>query len=485
VGLDSVAVNRRNLPRTRIGRRRRVAARTALYVSLVLVGGLLAGVYYLMLPSLEFGMMTAWSGIDWESRREVQLLREYVRIDTSPKGDTREGIDWVAEKLRGMGVEPHIEQVGDAANLWAIIEGEQRGAVVLHHHVDVEAVVNLEDWTQRPFHGDVEGPWIYGRGAFDMKSIAIAQLLAVERLVASGRRPERSVIVLVTNGEERGSDLGTRWILREHPELVERFAVVLTEGGAVEGRTQESFKFWGTEFAQKRLLVAWFCHADRERVAALESEMLAEGGFFSPPELVPEAATFFAAYAPTRDAAPLRELLSDPRALVRDPVAFADLSSHLRSHFRNEARPQWLRRRGDAWALRVHVLLLPGEDPEQALAELFPPWRTHGLKMEVFDEAGAGHGSPIDHWAFEGIGEVLAEHHPDVPHGPLFLPSTLTDARFLRAAGVPTFGFSPFAVLTPEVLQQRAYGTVNERMSLPGFSEGVELYADVLERLAG
>jgi acetylornithine deacetylase/succinyl-diaminopimelate desuccinylase-like protein len=131
------------------------------------------------------------------------------------------------------------------------------------------------------------------------------------------------------------------------------------------------------------------------------------------------------------------------------------------------------------------VLLLPGEDPEEAIAELLPAWRTHGLGMEVFDEGGASHGSPIDHWAFQGIGEVLAERHPKVPHGPLFLPSTLTDARFLRAAGVPTFGFSPFAVLTPEVLQQRSYGTTNERMSLPGYIEGVELYAEVLERLAG
>lgn len=477
-------MSRRNLPRTRIGRRRRSAARTALYVSLALVAALLAGVYYGMLPRIDFGSMTDWIDVDWEAQREVQLLREYIQIDTSPQGDVTAGIAWVADWLRDMGLEPVIEEVGGEANLWAVVEGEEREAVVLHHHVDVDSVLGLEHWVQGPFSGTIEGPWIYGRGAFDMKSVAVAQLMAVERLVASGRRPRRSVIVLATNGEEQGSDLGTRWVLSQHPELVERFAVVLTEGGAVEGRTQESFKYWGTEFAQKRFLKVWLCSSRREPLAGLVAEMREKGGFHSSPKLVPEVETFLAVYAPTRDSARLRELLGDPRALLLDRAAFDhELSPYLRSFFRNEAVPQGIVERAGGWALVLHVLLLPGEDPQRAVAELLPPWVTHGLKVEVFDEGGSSSGSPTDHWAFRGIDQTLAQRRPDVPHGPLLLPLTLTDARFLRAAGVPTYGFSPFAVLTPQVLQLRYYGTVNERMSLPGLREGVELYADLLERL--
>lgn len=472
--------------RTPLQRRRRQSARLSLYASLALVAVLLAAVLAWMLPRVDFGTMTGWHETDWEAMPEVQLLREYVSIDTSPDGDVLDGFRWWAEQLRGMGLEPVIERVGDEANAWAVVEGERREAVVLHHHVDVEVVRERELWLFPPFSGVVDDWWLYGRGAFDMKSVAVAQLEAVRRLLESGRRPERSVILLATSGEEVGSDLGTQWVLRQHPELVERFAVVLTEGGAVEGRTMDSFKFWGTEVAQRRFLRVSLCHGDREPLAVLEGEMLeAGGGFFGEPELVPEVETFLAEYGPSRTAAPLRRALSDPRRLLRDRARFEELSGYQKSFFRNEALVQGLWPSDGGWELRVHVLLLPGEDPRRVLDELLPPWRRHGLTMAVYDEGGASHGSPVDHWSFRAIDEVVEEHFRGVPHGPLVLPTTVTDARFLRRAGIPTYGFSPFAVLTPEVIQIRKYGTFNERMPLPGYVEGIDLYADLLRRLGG
>jgi len=477
--------NRRNQPRSEIARRRRSAARLSLYASLVLLAGLLAAVYAWMLPSLDFGSMTDWNKTDWASLREVQMLRDYVAIDTSPDGDPARGTRWFADRLRDLGLAPVVEAVGDEANAWAVIEGEEPGAVVLLHHVDVDPVFFAEEWERGPFSGDVEGPWLYGRGAFDMKSVAIAQLLAVEKLLADlhGRRPRRSVIVLATTGEEHGSDLGTRWVLRRHPELAKRFDVVLTEGGAVEGRSREELKYWGTEVAQKRLIDVRVCSSTREPLAALEKDMRRTGGYFTEPELVPEVERFLRTYAPTRDALSLRRALSDPRALLRDRATFESLTPYVQSYFRNEALPQGLSETEDGWELRIHVLLLPGADPARVLPELLPAWTHHGLSTVTYDAGSAPHGSSPDHWAFRTIDELMAERFPHVVHGPLVLPATITDARFLRAAGIPTFGFSPFDVLTPEVVQLRYYGTVNERISLPGYVSGTELYGELLQRL--
>ncbi len=47
---------------------------------------------------------------------------------------------------------------------------------MLHNHIDV-AAVEPKDWFSPPFEARIELPWIYGRGMFDMKSVAIAQLL--------------------------------------------------------------------------------------------------------------------------------------------------------------------------------------------------------------------------------------------------------------------------------------------------------------------
>ena len=64
--------------------------------------------------------------------------------------------------------------------------------------------------------------------------------------------------------------------------------------------------------------------------------------------------------------------------------------------------------------------------------------------------------------------------------GPYFLPWTATDSRFFRSAGVPSYGFSPFLIMNTDTLQ---VDQANERMSLPGYVDGVTLYREVVRRL--
>jgi hypothetical protein len=48
--------------------------------------------------------------------------------------------------------------------------------------------------------------------------------------------------------------------------------------------------------------------------------------------------------------------------------------------------------------------------------------------------------------------------------------------------GVPSYGFTPFLLLTPDTLH---VDNVNERLALHGYRIGVDLYAGLLQRLAG
>jgi len=52
---------------------------------------------------------------------------------------------------------------------------------VLLHHIDVVPTVPSE-WTKPPFGGVQSGGYIWARGALDMKSIGIAELMAVADL---------------------------------------------------------------------------------------------------------------------------------------------------------------------------------------------------------------------------------------------------------------------------------------------------------------
>jgi len=470
--------------RSPIERRLRAVSRIALYSSLMLVGVLGVLLLYLARDPLRAEIQVTWADTDFESLEEVQLLRQYVRIDTSnATGDLMAGARFLADLLESEGIPVHLERVGDRnVNLWAVIEGEEPGAVVLHSHIDVNDIDHPERWRYPPFEAQIHLPWLYGRGAYDMKSVAIAQFLALRDLVRSGVRPRKSVIFLATSSEEIGSAFGTQWIIRTHPELVKRFDLVLTEGGVVEARRIENLKYFGLEFGQRRYWTLVACDASRERLEQLRQDLRDVGQTIDPELRLPdEVRPFLKRYAPTRDAERLRDALADPDRILRDRALFETLPGFIQAMFRNELYPLHVERvDGGGWQLPVKVHLIPGVELDEVRDEILPDWLFLGVDTVVYKEPAADHGSPIDGPVMDAVRKTVAESYPGVPVGPMFLPWTATDSRFYRALGIPSYGFSPFPFMLTDVL--RVNGP-NERIGLPGYVEGVRLYRRLLRRL--
>jgi len=465
------------------GRRRR-AARVALYGSALLVTAVAWALVAAIDRPLRARASEQWIATDYRHLPEVELFRSYVRVDTSPTtGDEVAGARFLAARLAAAGIPAHLEQLdGRHANLWAILEGEESGALVLHNHIDVTPV-DPKEWFVPPFEGRIDLPWIYGRGVFDMKSVAIAQVEALIALKQGGRRPRRTVIFLATGGEEYGSYLGTQWILRQHPELVRRFWAVLTEGGTVEARTRSDIKYWGTEFAQKRFVDVVVCSPDRQRLEELRRLLGKEGhAAVTGLSLVPEVREFLPRYAASRDSKELKDLLERPDRLLHDVPAFLKLPPYVQSMFRNEAVARALEpAAGGGWELAIKLHLLPGVELADVRDQLLPEWMTRGLAVQIRELPTSYHGSPIRHPVLDAIRDEVESRHPGAVAGPMFLSWTATDSRFFRRAGIPSYGFSPFLIMNTDTLQVDA---ANERMALPGFVDGVALYVDVVRRLA-
>ena len=248
--------------------RQKLLARLALY------GGLAAAIALVVLGISYLGRPMKQGSdhiVNLEELKEdpsVKILQDYIRIDTSPTtGSELAGALFLAEHLEAAGLEVHLERFdGDKANLWAILEGESSEAIVLHNHIDVYQVPDPEAWDFPPFGGVIDRAWIYGRGAFDMKSVTVAQLQAITELTRQGHRPQKSIIFLASGSEESGSNLGTKWILANHPDLVDRASVVLTEGGVVEAISHDEIKFWGIEFGQKWFANGSVCSSSQARL---------------------------------------------------------------------------------------------------------------------------------------------------------------------------------------------------------------------------
>lgn len=98
---------------------------------------------------------------------------------------------------------------GNTANLYA--RWGARGAnrsFGFNGHTDVVPVGDLAAWTRDPFGAEIDGDWMYGRGATDMKS-GVAAFAAAAIDFVRETPPDGAVILAITGDEEGDATDGT------------------------------------------------------------------------------------------------------------------------------------------------------------------------------------------------------------------------------------------------------------------------------------
>lgn len=141
----------------------------------------------------------------------VEALREFIRIPSismSPehKADLQLGAEWVAARLRSLGVED-VRILPTSGH--PVVYGRWSGAgqaptILVYGHYDVQPVDPIDLWKSPPFEPEVRGDNLYGRGASDMKGQLVAFLHAFEALLQDGG-PAVNLVFLIEGEEETGS----------------------------------------------------------------------------------------------------------------------------------------------------------------------------------------------------------------------------------------------------------------------------------------
>ena len=105
-------------------------------------------------------------------------------------------------------------------------------AIVLMAHMDVVPVApgTEKDWRVPAFDGAVKDGFVWGRGAWDDKGNLIAQLEAVEALLARGFKPVRTIYLSYGADEEVGGERGAKVIAGLLKARGVRAEFVLDEG---------------------------------------------------------------------------------------------------------------------------------------------------------------------------------------------------------------------------------------------------------------
>ena len=130
----------------------------------------------------------------------------YLRIDTSnPPGNETAGARFLQQLLIKDGIDAKL--VGSDPKRQSVYarlaSGSNEKALVLLHHIDVVPAVASE-WTKPPFAGVRSNGYIWGRGALDIKSLGIAELMAFVDLKRRHVPLRRDVIYLAVADEELG-----------------------------------------------------------------------------------------------------------------------------------------------------------------------------------------------------------------------------------------------------------------------------------------
>ena len=157
----------------------------------------------------------------------VEFLRALVR-QPSTLGSERGAQELVLNRLRQMGLDAQMWDLDPQVlrnypgfgrldisyvsrpNVTALWPAAAPGgkSVILNGHIDVVSPEPTSQWEHDPWGAQVEGDWIYGRGAGDMKAGVAAMLLAVEAVKATGVGL-RGDVILESVIEEECSGNGT------------------------------------------------------------------------------------------------------------------------------------------------------------------------------------------------------------------------------------------------------------------------------------
>jgi acetylornithine deacetylase/succinyl-diaminopimelate desuccinylase-like protein len=408
------------------------------------------------------------------------LLQELIRVDTvNPPGNETAAAELLRDYLASSGVESElVGRSPDRLNLVARLPGGDGPSLALVSHTDTVRA-DPEEWSRDPWSGDLVDGEVWGRGALDMKSQAVASAVAFASLVREGFRPAGDVILALTADEEVNEDYGLAWLVREHPDLV-RADFSLNEGGG------ERCVFGGDTFylcsVAEKMSAPFRLHvrgrSGHASVPAIADNALVKAaplvealGRYEPPrQVIPEVHRFLELVL---GEAPPPEVALD-RARELHPLA-AELVEPLLSLTLSPTLIEASKQRNVIPAhcvVTVDCRLLPGMTPEDADPLVRAALGSGDYELEWFERDG-GTRSPVDTALWRALERWVEEIEPGARLAPI-AGAGFTDSHWLREAfGTVAYGFFPMRAMSGE-LASRLVHSADERIPVDDLELGVD-----------
>jgi acetylornithine deacetylase/succinyl-diaminopimelate desuccinylase-like protein len=419
----------------------------------------------------------------------LAVARDLIRLDTTGGNETA-AAEYLAGYLDAAGVACEVvARDPRRANLVARLPGSgDAPSLAFVGHTDV-VPADARDWTHPPFEGVVDGGYLWGRGALDMKGEVAARAVALAALAREGFRPAGDLWLVAVADEEDGmADVGMRWLLEKRPDIRPTWSV--NEGGGErlvlrDGRVVVTVGVGekGT-YPARVTAVGEAGHASTPTVGDNAVPLLAEllrrvGRGEAAPEPSPLLDAILAVLVPgngqseaVRDAAALHPSLEDLLpALTGTTMAPTMLDASAKRNVM-PARA----------SVELDCRVLPGAteaDVERAVRSRLGEGIAYELSWP--EPLVPGSASP----PASPLMDAIRACWPDSPEVALLpiLDTGFTDSVYLRAAaGTTAYGFSPYVHTPPEVIAA-GYHNADERVHVDDLALSTRFHIDLARHL--
>jgi acetylornithine deacetylase/succinyl-diaminopimelate desuccinylase-like protein len=449
------------------------------------------------------------AALNAHQRLAREVYRELVEINTVDSvGSTTRAAEAVARRFRAAGfpaadvqllVPPGKPTKGNLVVRYRGRGGPNAGKpILLLAHLDVVAA-NRADWPRDPFVLHEEGGYFLGRGVADDKAMAAIFVANLLRYKQEGWRPARDLVLALTADEEGGDANGVEFLVAEHRALVDA-AYALNEGGGgvlldgrpamhtVQAAEKVPINFTltvtnpGGHSSVPRPDNAIYQLADAVgrlgryqfpvALNAVTRPWLVETAKVERPEV---AAAMRALAANPADSAAAALVSRDPR--YASTLRTSCVATRLAAGHAYNALPQTA-------TANVNCRIVPTSTADEVRAEIARVVADTAVRITLTVPSRERFGaapSAIDPGLLAAVTDLTrTTWGAGVPVIPT-MSTGATDGRFLRAAGVPTYGVSGIFSAPGEA---NAHGR-DEKLRVRSFYEGLDFLDRLVRRVAG
>lgn len=432
----------------------------------------------------------------------VSVLSDYIKINSVSGHEKKAGL-YMKQLCEKLGFHTTVFSDSDSSyNFCASLLplNKKLPSVLLINHIDVVPVDEKAYWKHPAFSGVNDNDTLYGRGAIDMKGLAVMQLFALKNIKESIQVDSfhKNLVILFLSGEETGGINGAKKIIQ--PEIIGQLnpLVVFGEGGGglknvIDGKENELCFFvsnaekksiWikleatvkssghgsvpSNKTANKLLLKAIQkieeteerIVVDRNAKRTLKAIGKIMGGYKG----------FILKHFNWWIFKPLRKKIIHSNEALQTLVT----NSYQLTQIQNPKGS--INQVSQTASAYYDCRLLPNKSERPLLMKLLFRIVDPRIKITVVDESPEADPSKLN-IHYEIMKDAILKVFPQAHVIPLLFPAT-TDNSYFRSIGIPSYGVLPFE-LNKEMVE--SVHANNEKIPIKAIDDGIRVYTELLK----